>query len=317
MGPDKLAAYETLYTVLQGTLQLLSPFVPFVTEEISQALHEAMTGEPEGESIHLDPFPSSEPGMIDTGLESLMDTALTVCSLGRTVRNETAIKIRQPLGEMRIHDDLGRARALLEHEEIKGIVLDELHVKQMTLMDNPTDYVVMKAAPAYPVLGKRFGKRVPDVVKGIEGLGQDALRDFQRTGDVAVQTGEGDVQLGRDELSVKVTGVPPFGAHQERGVTVALYLEIDETLRIEGIARELINRLQNLRKKVGLEVSDRINVRYQGGEIADEVFEKLGELIRTETLATRSDPGETDWENSVDYDVDGENIRLWIRRESD
>jgi isoleucyl-tRNA synthetase len=205
----------------------------------------------------------------------------------------------------------------LEHEEIKGIVFDELHIKQMALMDELTDYVVMKAVPAYPVLGKRFGKRVPEVVKAIEGLGQAAIEAFQRDGVVVVKTGDGDVQLGRDELNVKVSGVQPYGAHQERGVTVALNLEIDETLRIEGVARELINRLQNLRKKIGLEVSDRIEVRYHGGEIAGEVFEKLGELIRTETLATRSAPGEADWEDSVDFDVDGENIRLWVRRESD
>ena len=97
MGPDKTAAYNTLYTVLSGTLALLAPFVPFVAEEISQALHSAMTGEKEGRSVHLGAFPEDDPTLVDKDLEALMDTVLKVCSLGRTVRNEAGIKIRQPL----------------------------------------------------------------------------------------------------------------------------------------------------------------------------------------------------------------------------
>ncbi len=316
MGPDKTAAYHTLYSVLRGTVRLLGPFVPFVAEEISQALHEAMTGESEGESVHLEPFPECDPGVIDAELESLMDTALKVCSLGRTVRNEAAIKIRQPLREMRVHDDTGRCRAMLDHDEIRGIVLDELHIKELELMDDLTGRARMKAVPAYPVLGKRFGKRVPEIARGIEALGQDALMDFQRSGEAVFQTGGGEVRLGRDEMSVTVTGVPPYGAHQEHGTTVALNLEIDEALRLEGIARELVNRIQNLRKKAGLEVSDRIALQYTGGEVAREVFEKQGNLIRSETLATSSECGEADWDHRVDYESDGEIIRLWIRKES-
>ncbi|UCH84948.1 MAG: isoleucine--tRNA ligase [Candidatus Latescibacterota bacterium] len=318
MGPDKLAAYNTLYSVLRGTLRLLSPFVPFVTEEIEQALHHAMTGEPEGESVHLDTFPDYDREAIDGELESLMDTALRVCALGRTVRNETGIKIRQPLGEMRVYDEGGRCSALLEHEEISAVVRDELHIKRIEPADDVAKFVTMTAVPSYPALGKRFGKRVPDIVKGIEDLGQEELVEFQRSGEVTVGAGGGDaVRLGRDEMTVKVAGVAPYGAHQEHGITVALNLEIDETLRLEGIARELVNRLQNLRKKAGLEVSDRIVVRYHGGQTAKQVIDAQGEFIQSETLATSLDPGAVEWDNVVEYDVDGENIRLWIKRESD
>ncbi|UCG53455.1 MAG: isoleucine--tRNA ligase [Candidatus Latescibacterota bacterium] len=317
MGPDKIAAYNTLYFVLSGTVRMLGPFVPFISEEIHQALHTAMTGESAGESVHLGEFPECDTEAIDEDLEALMDTALKVCSLGRTVRNEAGIRIRQPLGEMVIWDNAGRCESLLGHDEIREIVLDELHVKRLTVADDLSTYVLIKAVPAYPVLGKRFGKRVPEIADRIGGLEGGELEKFIRDGELHIGLEDGEIRIGREDMSVGVSGVAPYGARMEHGITVALNLEIDASLRLEGVARELVNRLQNLRKKAGLEVSDRIAVRYHGGKIADQVFAKQGEFVRRETLALSSRKGESDWKDSVEFEVDGETIRLWIRRESD
>jgi isoleucyl-tRNA synthetase len=316
MGPDKVAAYNTLYAVLYGTLKLLAPFVPFVTEEINQALQAAMTGAEEGRSIHLESFPEAAPELIDTDLEAVMDTALVICSLGRTVRNDVGIKIRQPLSEMVIHDHSGRCENLLGTQEIREIVLDELHVKELRLADELSAFVVMKPAPAYPVLGKRFEKRVPEIVRLIEGLPQASLGAFLRDGTLALGTGDGEVTLDREDMAVRIEGIAPYGGRQEHGITVALNLEIDDALRLEGIAREMVNRLQNLRKKAGFEVSNRIRIRYQGGEIADRVFAAQGELIKRETLAREAERGAAQWKDTAELDVDGELISLWIQRES-
>jgi isoleucyl-tRNA synthetase len=237
--------------------------------------------------------------------------------LGRTVRNEAGIKIRQPLSELVIHDHSGRCEALLGHEEIREIVLDELHIKRLTLADDLSQFVTLKAAPSYPVLGKRFGKRVPEIVRGIEGLPADSLAAFLQDGEITLDTASGEVTLGREDMSVGAEGVAPYGGRQERGITVALRLEIDEALRLEGIARELINRLQNLRKKAGFEVSDRIQIRYEGGENADAVFVSHGQLIRDETLSRSADKGPVDWPDTVEFVIEEEPISLWIKRESD
>jgi isoleucyl-tRNA synthetase len=132
-----------------------------------------------------------------------------------------------------------------------------------------------------------------------------------------VATANGEVTLGRDELSVAVQGRKPYAAWEEHGITVALNLEIDDGLRLEGIAREIVNRLQNLRKRAGYDVSDRIDIRYEGGTTADAVFASQGELIRAETLAQSSERGSPEWSEPTELEVEGERIRLWIRRESD
>jgi isoleucyl-tRNA synthetase len=316
MGPDKIAAYRTLHSVLSGALKLLAPFVPFVTEEINQALQAAMTGGAEGRSIHLEAMPESEATLIDHELEALMDTALVISSLGRTVRNDAGIKIRQPLSEMVIHDHSGRCERLVENQEIRDIVLDELHVKEIRFVPDPSRYVTMKPAPVYPILGKRFGKRVPEVVDLIGKLSQQSLAEFLKEGQLTLATGDGDVTVDREGLSVGVEGMPPFGGRHEHGITVALKLEVDESLRLEGVARELVNRLQNLRKKAGLEVSNRIHIRYDGGSTADDVFSALGEFIKRETLARTIDRGRAEWRDGVEVEIDGELISLWIQRES-
>jgi isoleucyl-tRNA synthetase len=316
MGPDKIAAYNTLHTVLQGTLRLLAPFVPFA-EEIHQAVHCAMTGAEEGPSIHLDPYPVSDAARIDTDLESLMETALVVCSLGRTVRNDASIKIRQPLSGMVIHDYSGRCRKLVANDEIREIVLDELHVKELRICDDPSRHVTLKPSPAYAALGKRFGKRVPEIAALVAKLPQQSLAEFLRDGRVALATSDGETVLEREDMVVTVEGIAPYGGRHERGITVALNLEIDDALRVEGLARELVNRIQNLRKKAGFEVSDRIRIRYAGASAADGVFAVQGELIKQETLATAIEKGGADWKERAELELEGESISIWIQRESD
>jgi isoleucyl-tRNA synthetase len=322
MGPDKLAAYRTLYTVLTGVLRLLAPFVPFVTEEIYQALRAAFTGDAGlAESVHLTDFPEPDMSAVDEELESLMETAMQVSALGRTVRNDAGIKIRQPLRKIIVHDQTGRAAALAAHEEIKELVLDELHVKELVVAEEIRSLASFKPIPSYRVLGKRFGKRVQDIVTQINNMTQDDLEAFWKSGAVSLDMGdELKVSLEKDDVSLILEGRSGYGAKEEHGTSVVLDLKLDDSLKMEGLAREIVNRLQNLRKKSGYDVTDRIMIRYEG-EGAKAVFEDQESFINSETLATSAGEGapegsEKGWEPAKELETDMGLIRLWIRRET-
>jgi isoleucyl-tRNA synthetase len=314
MGPDKVAAYSTLYTVFRGVINLLAPFVPFLAEEIHQHLRHAAV-EPESniaESVHLATFPAGRPELVDADLEELMDLAIRVSSLGRTVRNDAGIKIRQPLGEIIIHDSLGRAHKLKAREEIAGLVADELHVKRLSVAEDLAEYVTFAPRLNYPVLGKRFGKRVPEIVSEVKSLSQADLASFKRSGEIRV----GDVALTAEDVAVTVEGMGRYGACEERGITVILNLEITDELKMEGLAREIVNRLQNLRKQAGFHVTDRIAVRYEGGGLLDSVFDRQGDFVREETLATAVERGPADWTDRVSLDLEEAPGTIWIRKEN-
>ncbi|MGD8412678.1 MAG: isoleucine--tRNA ligase [Candidatus Latescibacterota bacterium] len=314
MGPDKKAAYHTLYTVLDGVAKLLAPFTPFMSEEIHLALRGVSTGDESNESVHMELFPAADDEMIDAGLESQVEMAMTLSSLGRNVRNEAGIRVRQPLAELLVHSDSPALTAFMEREEVVASVLEELNVKSVRRVDSISEYASWKAKPNFAALGRRFGKQVPVVAKSIQALDTGVLSEFNRTGELNVAAADGTVSLTRDELTVSIEGKDGFGAGSDGVVTVMIGLEISDELRLEGLAREVVNRLQNLRKKAGLEVTDRIEVRYAESESTEKVFAVQGELIKNETLAVEAAPGGADWDHSVAFEIDGAPFQLWIRR---
>jgi isoleucyl-tRNA synthetase len=318
MGPDKAAAYDTLYRVFTGVIKLLAPFTPFLSEEIYQALKDAGVEEEPSflASVHLEPYPEPDRGAIDEELEETMETAVMVSSLGRTIRNEAGIKIRQPLGDIIIHDPSGRAAKMAGHSEIKDILLDELHMENLVVADDLKDYVHLEAVPNYPALGRRFGKRVPDVVKAMQELSQEDLARFKRDGGIDLSLGDRVSGITKEEMEVRVKGKEGYGAREEHGITVVLDLELTEELRIEGIAREIVNRLQNLRKGAGLEVTDRIRIRYEGADIFDKVFSEQGEMIKAETLAVEMTKAPPEGAAEAELVIGGDKIVFSIEKEN-
>ena len=314
MGPDKKAAYQTLYTVLDGVAKLLAPFAPFISEEVYLALRRIEALDSSERSVHLEPFPVSDPASIDSSLERQVGIAMRVSSLGRNVRNEAGIRVRQPLAELIVHGDDQGLDSFLGQEEVLASVREELNVKSIRRTDSIGDYARLQAKPNFPALGKRFGKGVPAVAAAIKALETPALARFNRSGEVSVTTADGEVTLTREDLSVSVEGAGGYGAGADGGITVVLALDISAELRQEGLAREVVNRLQNARKKAGLEVTDRIQVRYEGGEAVSEVFAAQGDLVKNETLAVEIAAGTADWEHSVVFEVDGVEFRIWLRR---
>ena len=313
-GPDKTAAYHTLYTVLDGLAKLLAPFTPFVAEEVYLALRD---GEEEGSSVHLEFFPEADPSQVDEALERQVDIAMTVSSLGRNVRNDAGIRVRQPLSELIVHSDNKHLSDFLQQDEVVESVLEELNVRTIRSVDSVEEFADWKAKPNFPALGKRFGKRVPAVAEAIKALDTAALTAFNRSGEVVVDTPDGKATLSREELRVEIDGKRGYGVNADRGITVVINLEISEELRLEGLAREVVNRLQNLRKKAGLEVTDRIRVRYSGGEVPDKVFTAQGSLIENETLAVDLAPttaADSKWEHSVSFKIDDVDFELHLQK---
>jgi isoleucyl-tRNA synthetase len=315
MGPDKVAAYHTLHTVLVGVLRLLAPFTPFIAEEVYLALAGQSPQDGDGASVHLERYPEPDDTAIDSDLEAQMAMALAVVSLGRTVRNESGMKVRQPLSRMVVHSTAPDAlAAFLDNDEVVALVTDELNVRAIEAVSAVEDYVRLDAKPNFPALGKRFGKGVPAVAAAIKALETDALAAFNRTGAVTVDIDGNPTELGRDELSVEVTAVEGFGAREERGVTVVLDLTLTRELELEGAAREVVNRVQNLRKSAGYDVTDRIRLRYDGGPGTAEVFAAQGALIGAETLADDIEAGTEGLTDRTELELGGETVTLAIAK---
>jgi len=287
LNVDKRTAFCTLYRALEGSLRLLAPFIPFTTEEIFRNLNQHRDADA---SVHLATYPEADPADQDLALERCMATSQEVVGLGRALRQEAGLRTRQPLARLLVHAENDRARELLGDDRLVQLVADELNVKELELLDDPLAVATFSAAANYRALGPRFGKRAAEVAAKIAELSSAQLLALRRKGTVEVDLGETRAELGNEEIRVAVAGIDPFVATSGNGLTVALDTTLTDELLDEGLCREIINRVQNLRKQSGLEVSDRIRLAVAGPERVERVLARFGERIAAETLATELSP---------------------------
>jgi isoleucyl-tRNA synthetase len=294
---DTRAAFATLHQALVAVSRLMAPFAPCLTDW----LHRALTGE----SVHLASFPAAAPGAVDGELERGMQAVRTLSTLGRAARDSVAVRVRQPLGALYavVPDGYGVDATLLE------ILRDELNVHRVEFMDRAEELVTLSAKPNFKVLGAVFGKRTPRVADAIRALDSAALAAFRRGEGLSVEVEGESVALAAEHFDVVQSAKGSFATADEAGFTVALDPTITPELRLEGLARELVNRVQNLRKESGLEVQDRIRLGIFGdGEILD-VAREWGRTVADETLAVELETGSlTDFEGyeaSREVDLDG------------
>jgi isoleucyl-tRNA synthetase len=225
--------------------------------------------------------------------------------------------VRQPLARVLVHTtDAAKLARFISNPEVVGLVKDELNVRAVDPVADLTQFVTLAATPNFPVLGKKYGKRVPKIADAIRKLDTAALIRFGDQGVVSLAVDDDGeaVDLAREDAGVAATPTAGFGAREERGLTVIADLAIDDDLKLEGAARELINRLQNLRKQSGLDVTDRIRLRYDGGPLAERVFGAQGGLIAGEALADDVARGSVDWDASAELDIDGERVTVWLQK---
>lgn len=280
-GTDKIAAYQTLYTCLLTVSKLSAPIAPFFMDRLYKDLNEA-TGAEKYDSVHLAEFPKSVDNFVDKSLESKMLKAQTVSSLVLSLRKKEMIKVRQPLQKVMIPvlDENQR----VEIEAVSDLIKAEVNVKEIQLLDDASGVLVKQIKPNFKALGPKFGKDMNLISKEIQSFTQDQIAEIERNGKISIVISGNSVNLTTQDVEISSQDIEGWLVANSNGITVALDITISDELRKEGIARELVNRIQNIRKDSGFEVTDKIKVSMlSDGEIQPAVEANL-DYIKSETL---------------------------------
>jgi len=278
---DKIAAYQTLYTCLVTVAKLSAPIAPFFMDKLYRDLTQA-TGSESFESVHLAEFPKMVENFVDKSLESKMMKAQTVSSLVLSLRKKEMIKVRQPLQRVMIPvlDENQRA----EIEAVSDLIKAEVNVKEVELLDDASGVLVKQIKPNFKTLGPRFGKDIGLISKEIQNFGQEQIAKLEREGELVMEIAGKSITLSQDDVEISSQDIPGWLVANSNGITVALDITISDELRKEGIARELINRIQNIRKDSGFEVTDKITVKMEKNPQVEEAVLANESYIKSETL---------------------------------
>ena len=301
---DKIGAYVTLYEVLVKLIKVSAPFVPFMTEEIYQNIVVNIDKNAK-ESVHLCLWPEYDASKVDKKLEKEMDLAYLIVKLGRSARNSVNIKNRQPLSEMLISiKDLP--------EYYSDIVKDELNVKKVELGADMKEFVSFEIKPNLPVLGREYGKLIPKIKEKIAEFNQMELATkVQAGGTEYIEIEENQIELSSENLLVTMQGKDGFAFSGNGEIGVVIETEITPELREEGYLREILSKVQNMRKDSGFEVMDNINLYVSGNEMLEKVVKKYEDTIKHDTLAKNIYYNEAN-KQYVDTPINGENLKVFV-----
>jgi len=309
-GADHRAAFATLHEVLTVTCRLLAPFAPF----LSDWMHRELTGT----SVHLAAFRRAEAPARDLGLEAAMQAARGLATLGRAAREQAGIKVRQPLGSL-----VGVAPSVdaVWHATIAPLVASELNVKTVTFADSAADWVRLSGKVNFPVLGKVVGPAMKATKPIVEALDQDALRTIEQGGSVTVEVpGHGPLLLDASRVTIAASAASTLVVQQGDGLAVALDPTVTPALRAEGMAREVVSRVQRLRKESGLAVSDRIRLAVAAPAEVQAAMHAHAAWIAGEVLARDVSIGEAlpdspAFPATAEVDLDGVTARIALTQD--
>ena len=308
MEQDKINAYMTLYTALVTVSKVAAPMIPFMTEQIYQNLVGSIDASAP-ESIHLCDFPTVKEEFIDAELEANMDHVLKLVVMGRACRNTSNIKNRQPIGQMFV-------KAGFELPEFyQEIVADELNVKNVKFTEDVRDFTSYSFKPQLKTVGPKYGKMLGGIRQGLEQLdGNAAMDEINETGSLKLDVNGQEITLFKEDLLIDTAQIPGYVSENDNGITVVLDTNLTEELLEEGFVREIVSKIQTMRKEAGFEVMDKITVTYEGSEKAESVFEKHGEEIGNEVLAvavTKAQPAGY----VKEWKINGEAVNLGVQKE--
>jgi isoleucyl-tRNA synthetase len=273
MNADKQAAYDTLYECLSAIAKLMSPMSPFFSDWLYRSLNEhGIGGGAVAESVHLTDFPVVNAAHIDAYLEKTMDVAETTCSLVLSLRKKEKLKVRQPLQKIMVPVLTAEFAAQLTH--VSDLIAQEVNVKEVLQIDAGNDLIVKKVKPDFKALGPKLGADMKLLAQAVNGISQSQIRQLEQEGSISLDLESRQFQLELGEVEILTQDMPGWTVASDKGITVALDITLTEALIHEGIAREFVNRVQNLRKDSGLEITDRIEVQY----VADESVQKSIQL---------------------------------------
>ena len=283
MSADKKSAYDTLYTSLMTVARLLAPFAPFYADQLYKDLGREL------ESIHLDRWPMADEAVIDADLEARMDMAQRITSMVLALRRKVNIKVRQPLAQIMIPAvDTTQKKHI---EAVANLIRHEVNVKELVFVEGQ-GVLVKKVKCNFRVMGKKYGKLMKQVAARMNELTQEEIATLETSGEFCFEVEGQPVKVEAADVEIISEDIPGWLVSNEGNLTVALEVELTDELRREGMARELINRIQNLRKESGLEITDRIAVVIEPNKEVAAAVESFGELIRTQVLADAVTLGE-------------------------
>ncbi|MDR3118830.1 MAG: isoleucine--tRNA ligase [Mediterranea sp.] len=280
---DKLSAYQTLYTCLETVAKLMAPIAPFYADQLYTDLT-ATTGRENCVSVHLAKFPKYNRIMIDQQLETRMKTAQDITSMVLALRRKVNIKVRQPLQRIMIPVLNREQRAHIE--AVRSLIINEVNVREIDFVDGTAGILVKKVKCDFKKLGPKFGKQMKAVAAAVEEMSQEAIAELERTGRYVLQIDNGQAIIELSDVAVINEDIPGWLVANEGKLTVALEVTVTEALRREGIARELVNRIQNIRKSSGFEITDKIEISLSKNPQTDNAVNEYNAYICNQVLGT-------------------------------
>ena len=283
MSDDKLSAYQTLYYCLVTITKLMAPIAPFYADRLYSDLTSVTEGINKLDSVHLDDFPIADEVVIDKQLEEQMYLAQVASSIILSLRRKVNIKVRQPLSKIMvpIADDNQKVNI----EAVEQLILNEVNVKELLFVDSANEMLVKRVKPDFKKLGPRYGKIMKQLAVKIQEMGNSDINKLESNGSFILNVGDEEVVIGLDDVEIISEDIPGWLVGNEGRLTVALDITISDELRKEGIARELVNRIQNIRKAKDFEITDRVKVKISSNSITNEAIIGYDSYIRNQVLA--------------------------------
>jgi isoleucyl-tRNA synthetase len=307
---DKIAAYQTLYTCLLNVAKLSAPIAPFFMDKLYRDLVNTTNGE-DFTSVHLAKFPVSVENFVDKSLESKMMKAQTVSSLVLSLRKKEMIKVRQPLQKVIIPAFDANFKA--EINAVSDLIKAEVNVKEIELLDDASGVLVKQIKPNFKTLGPRFGKDMGLIAKEIQNFSVEHINELERNGELTLVISGNSIILTSDDVEISSQDIPGWLVANANGITVALDITLTDELKNEGIARELVNRIQNIRKDSGFEVTDKIKVQLQHNDELEKAVKANENYIKSETLTSALN-FTADLDNGTEIEFDNIKTKILISK---
>jgi isoleucyl-tRNA synthetase len=307
---DKRACYRTLYDSLLGAACLLAPYAPFVSEAVYRGLIAAVGDA--SKSVHLTDFPSADEAQVDESLERAMETSRSVVSLARAARESRGLKVRQPLRTLIAtvpEDERSDVEALVP------LIAEEVNVKEVRFEDSLDHLVSITVRPNFAALGKRLGGKMKAAARVIDGLSEDTVKQYRKEKKLTIEVDGKAITLGEGDLFIAEGGVDGYGLVRDGAFAVAVTTELDDELTTEGLARELVNRIQHLRREAGFDITDRVNLYVQAPTAVTDALLKHRDYVAGETLAVSVEIGSAVGSHTSSVDVNGHPVTIGVTRQ--
>ena len=309
-GTDKTAAYQTLFECLVAITKMAAPLAPFISDEIYRSLM-SETKRENFESVHIAPMVSPKKELINSELERRMDVAQRVVGIVRSMRAKTNLKTRQPLARIAVPASADTRRLI---EQMNDVILEEINVKAIEFIDESSPIVRKTATANFKIIGPKFGKSVNAVAKRIKEMSSAEVIQLDATGTFSTNANGTDVTIAREDVTIAAQSIEGWLVETAEGLTVALDTTLTPELINEGLAREFVNRVQNMRKDAGLSVTDRIRIYFEASTKLADAVTRMADYIKSETLATQVNAGRDGAQHWQKWEIEGDSCEIGISK---